>query len=279
MWLCVKITRILISQAGVPHLAGMNHESVLRRGEQAGAVWQVMASASAVSNLSRVHCGGRIQRLSMFSQNKCSHRFVIVQDKSNKTKDFSLDLTFVPACAISSNSTNSKEENMAKRKPKSEEIAADEAAAPTNEPVVESTGEPEAAETEPAGDGEKKQWLDKGPKGRHRIDLGDGRVLRLSRSERWQQMRIEFLAGREGVDPKPKAEDGDTQWLKDHGWRWRNEEKAWTKQLAKNTDENWAARGNSDQESHEQFVDLANRIRQRHGLEPVSGISSAERAA
>lgn len=169
---------------------------------------------------------------------------------------------------------------MPKRKPKADEIAAQEAAASSNEPVHAVPGQPEeAGADETAGDGEKKQWVDKGPQGRHRIDLGDGRVLRLSRSERWQQMRIEFLAGKEGVDPKPKAEDGDTQWLKDHGWRWRGEEKAWTRQLDRNTDENWAARGNSDQEAHEQFVELANRIRQRNGCEPVSGIKNTGRAA
>lgn len=169
---------------------------------------------------------------------------------------------------------------MAKRKTKADGIAAEETSAPTNELVLESSREPEAAQPDAtAGDGEKKQWVDKGPQGRHRIDLGDGRILRLSRSERWQQMRIEFLPGKEGVDPKPKAEDGDTQWLKDHGWRWRGEEKAWTRQLDRNTDENWAARGNSDLEAHEQFVELANRIRQRNGQEPVSGITCTGRAA
>jgi len=81
------------------------------------------------------------------------------------------------------------------------------------------------------------------------------------------------------VDPKPKSEDGDTQWLREHGWRWRSEEKAWTRQLDKNTDENWAARGNSDLEAHEQFVELANRIRQRNFVEPVSGITGEGRGA
>lgn len=169
---------------------------------------------------------------------------------------------------------------MAKRKAKVDESAENEATAPTNEAVSESSGQPEGTGPgDTAMEGEKK-WVDKGPVGRHRIDLGDGRILRLSRSDRWQQLRIEFIAAKEGVDPKPKTEDGDTQWLREHGWRWRGEEKAWTRQLDKNTEENWAARGNSDLEAHEQFVELANRIRARKGLEPVSGISSdAGRAA
>jgi hypothetical protein len=172
------------------------------------------------------------------------------------------------------------EASMAKRKARVDEIAAEGATAPTNDPAIESSGIPDGAAPETGtNEGEQKKWVDKGPRDRHRIDLGDGRALRLSRSERWQQMRIEFIATNEGVDPKPKSEDGDTQWLREHGWRWRGEEKAWTRQLDKNTDENWAARGNSDLEAHEQFVELANRIRQRNSMEPVSGIAGEGRGA
>jgi hypothetical protein len=88
---------------------------------------------------------------------------------------------------------------------------------------------------------------------------------------------MEFLPDRDDVDPRPSKED--TDFMKERGWRWRGEEKAWTKQLARNTEEKWAARGDSDLEAHKEFVELANLIRQRNGHEPVSGITSEGRGA
>ncbi len=94
----------------------------------------------------------------------------------------------------------------------------------------QSPAEPE----QPAGE-PKKQWASSlpDPFGRYSIDLGDGRRLQLSRSSKWNQMQLRFVATKEGVDPKPKKEDGDTQWLRERGWNWRGDAdtKAWTVQL------------------------------------------------
>jgi hypothetical protein len=168
---------------------------------------------------------------------------------------------------------------MAKRKAKEAELEVEPTGASAGTPVSESYAEMPPTETlteQSAEAGEpQKKWVD--PVGRHRINLGDGRHLTLSRSNRWQQMQIRFIPDRDDVDPRPSKEDTDL--MKEYGFRWRAEEKAWTKQLDKNTEENWAARGNSDLAAHEQFVELANRIRQRNGLEAVSGISSEGRGA
>lgn len=157
---------------------------------------------------------------------------------------------------------------------------------PTDDTQPADTAQPEAGLTPPAEElppappdvthdapapeeGERK-WASSLPEpfGRHSIDLGDGRTLKLSRSNRWQQMRIEFVSQKDGVDPRPSKED--TEFLKQHGWRWRAEEKAWTRQLDRNTDDNRFARANSDRAAEDQFVTLANAIRARNGLEPVS---------
>jgi uncharacterized protein YkwD len=123
---------------------------------------------------------------------------------------------------------------------------------------------------------QQKKWPD--PVSRHGIDLGDGRWMQLSRSNRWQQMQIRFIPQREDVDPRPSKQD--TAFLKEHSWRWRGDrnEKYWSRQLEKNTPENPDARANSDRDAELQFVELANRIRQRNGLEPVSYSPTHDRA-
>ncbi len=136
---------------------------------------------------------------------------------------------------------------------------------PTIDPTAAATPPQRQPGNEPLEEASSR-WQD--PRGRHTIDLGDGRKLRFLRSERFRQVRIEFLAP-EGVDPKPKREDGDTQWLREQGWTFRDQEKAWTRQLAKNTPEEPHARGNTDRLAQEQFVTLANRIRERNGKERI----------
>src|SRR5260221_2733033 len=77
---------------------------------------------------------------------------------------------------------------------------------------------------EAPGDSEadgKKKWENKGFRGRHFIDLGDGRTIHLTRNDSTQQIAIYFSA-KEGVDPKP-AED-DRQFLKENGFHWRADE-------------------------------------------------------
>ena len=73
------------------------------------------------------------------------------------------------------------------------------------------------------------------PHGRHMIDIGDGRKMRLFLNRQFNQNAIQFTAP-EGENPKPAPED--IEFLKDHGFSWRNGERVWTKQLARNTDEN-----------------------------------------
>jgi hypothetical protein len=114
------------------------------------------------------------------------------------------------------------------------------------------------------------------PFDRHGIALGDGRRLRLFRSDRFKQARIEFIT------PLGKAGEPDENyapWLREHGWTPRPEERAWTKQLAKNTDETRFARANSDLAYELEFIELANLIRKANGLEPVSQLDQPERAA
>jgi hypothetical protein len=127
----------------------------------------------------------------------------------------------------------------------------------------------------PEGDA-KQEWTSKLPEpfGRHGIDLGDGRRLKLLRSNRWQQSQIVFAAS-ENEDPKPDAKY--TRWLRDHGWQWRGQDKAWTKQFAKNTDQERYARSNSDLAAQIEFIELANLIRQDKGLTPVALLDEPER--
>jgi hypothetical protein len=138
---------------------------------------------------------------------------------------------------------------------------------PTTEPPSTDAGQaPVSPDTEASDHGDQqKKWAD--PFGRHSIDLGDGRLLKLSRSNRWQQMRIEFIPTREGVDLRPSPED--TEFLKRNGFRWRADEKAWTRQLDKNSAEAPYGRANSDKAAEEAFVALANIIRAGNGLEPT----------
>jgi hypothetical protein len=139
------------------------------------------------------------------------------------------------------------------------------AAAGTQPATDEGTQSPQ-----PDADEGARQWTSTLPEphGRHSIDLGDGRQLKFSLSRRWHQNMIQFLATKEGVDPRPTPED--TEYLKRNGWTWRQQEKAWTRQLAKSDDDNRFARAYSDRDAEDQFVTLANAIRARNGLEPTA---------
>ena len=142
--------------------------------------------------------------------------------------------------------------------------------------------------SEGSGDTDESQrtWVSKlpDPHSRHGINLGDGRTAHFGRSNQFQQVHI-FITAPEGVDPRPSKED--TQFLKDHGFRWRGGEQAWSKQLLSPDDkaeieaikaehgEHEAARerskrrGNADAEAQAVFVTLANTIRGRNGQEPI----------
>jgi len=133
-----------------------------------------------------------------------------------------------------------------------------------------------------------KKWKDRvdpGPRYRHGIPLGDDRQMRFSRWDKYQQVRIEFLPLKEGVDVRPSPDD--TKLMKDNGFQWRAQDKAWTKQLFTNDDKAKIAevereegeeaarklrgqiRSAADQAAQNTFVEVANRIRQRNGKESI----------
>ena len=80
-----------------------------------------------------------------------------------------------------------------------------------------------------------------------------GPKARLYRSQRFQQMAIEF-------DEKPV--DGIRQRLRDAGWTWRPTEAVWTKQLGERP-------GETHRQAQELFTSIANDIRHANGLEPA----------
>ncbi len=155
--------------------------------------------------------------------------------------------------------------------PPPDSAAPKEAAAPAAEPYAE-----------------RGAWQSKlsDPYGRHSISLGDGKLMRLFRHNRFQQNAIIFSAP-EGDDPKPPKEA--TALLLDRHWRWRPEiqEKPWTKQFLSPDDkaaieqiqaekgeqaaraERSRRRAAGDRLAEEDFVEVANLIRQKNGLEPV----------
>jgi hypothetical protein len=149
----------------------------------------------------------------------------------------------------------------------------------------------EAAQGEP---GEKKWTEAPDPFGRYNIDLGDGRRLRFFRSNRFQQVGISFYSNDESVDPKPSGEE--TEWLKSNGFdRYRPQAKGRTMQLVsqdqkEEIDEMEDKRGEqsakflrakfrmeTDLAAEQAFVEFANSIRVKNGLEPVES-SIGERA-
>lgn len=133
------------------------------------------------------------------------------------------------------------------------------------------------SETEASGE-ERKPFVSKlpDPHGRHQIDIGDGRKMRLYLNRRFFQNAIQFTAP-DGQNPKPDAEA--TTWLKDHGWTWRNQDFVWTKQLERNSEQAPYARAGSDKQAEDEFVELANCIRERKGLEPVQYAFAEDRGA
>ena len=169
---------------------------------------------------------------------------------------------------------------MAKRKqaadaatnaPEAIDAAADQGITDAQQPTETTEGQPEEQ------GGARKPFVGRlpDPHGRHMIDIGDGRKMRLFLNRKFNQNAIQFTAP-EGENSKPAPED--IGFLKDHGFQWRNDERVWTKQLARNTDENRYARGDSDKEAEDEFVELANRIRARKGMQPVEYSFSEQRA-
>lgn len=157
-------------------------------------------------------------------------------------------------------------------------------------PGQDSAASPPSADQADLRDAQpQRQWVNSTPDpfGRDSIDLGDGRRLQLNRSGRWQQMQIKIVATQDGVDPKPKKEDGDTQWLRERGWNWKgdSETKAWTVQLLTPEEKDLPApekarrRAAVDKQAGQDFIELAQRIRERNGLPPVTVFAAEGRGA
>jgi hypothetical protein len=93
-----------------------------------------------------------------------------------------------------------------------------------------------------------------------RISLGDGPdapQMRLYRNNRMQQMAIVF-------DEKPEPEQ--IAKLRENGFRWRNDDGAWTKQIDR--DAKWKTQVDAERI----FRDIGNAIRQEQGLGPVAAL-------
>lgn len=158
---------------------------------------------------------------------------------------------------------------------------------------VLTTVTPEVA-TAPEGEqnGQKKYADKVDPHGVHTIALIPGLKMRLLRSDKMQQSRIMFLA-EEGIDPRPPEED--KEFMKSRGFHWRSRDLAWERQFfnaeqkaeineALNENDELKVRQlrskyriESDRIGQDTFVELANRIRERNGLEPIDYSFGQER--
>jgi len=85
-------------------------------------------------------------------------------------------------------------------------------------------------------------------------DENDGPKMRLMRSNKYQQIQIQF-------DEKPSEEVRAR--LHAEGWKWRNVEKIWTKQL--DPEGRWRTHADAEK----LFVEIGNVIRAEKGLSQV----------
>jgi hypothetical protein len=101
------------------------------------------------------------------------------------------------------------------------------------------------------------------------IDIGNGRYAHFRRDRRSAQAQVTFAAPR-GVDPNPGRELTDQ--FKALGWTWRDNEpgKPWTYQLDQSSPEDPAARGDSRDVLHEQFLLIIQEYREKHGMPPLT---------
>jgi hypothetical protein len=105
------------------------------------------------------------------------------------------------------------------------------------------------------------------------IDIGNGRYARFRRDRRFAQVQVAFTAP-EGVDPNPGRVLTDQ--FKELGWTWRSNDpgKPWIYQLEKSSPDDPAARGDSRDALHEQFLLIIQEYREKHGMPPISGWQS-----
>jgi hypothetical protein len=88
-------------------------------------------------------------------------------------------------------------------------------------------------------------------------DERDGPKMRLYRNQRFQQVAIQ-------LDEKPDARY--TALLRDAGFRWRGDDKVWTKQIDRD------ARWRTQAEAEKLFREIGNGIRGDRGLDPVAAV-------
>jgi len=85
-------------------------------------------------------------------------------------------------------------------------------------------------------------------------DANDGPMMRLLRSNQFQQMQMQF-------DEKP--DEKYRQMLTQQGWKWRGEEKVWSKQLDK--DNRWRVHADAEK----LFNEIGSAIRADKGLSAI----------
>lgn len=92
-------------------------------------------------------------------------------------------------------------------------------------------------------------------------DKNDGPRIHLGRSQRHGEMLIKF-------DQKPEGEMADVIFtaLKDKGFHWNRDAKAWTMKI--DPHQKWQ----SHQSAEKLFRDVANTLREQNGLQPVSAV-------
>ena len=91
-------------------------------------------------------------------------------------------------------------------------------------------------------------------------DEKDGPTMHLARNHRYQRMEMRF-------DENPGEEVRAA--LKDQGWSWKGQEKAWTLPLDRE------ARYVEHMAAEKLFRDIGNTIREQNGLSPVGQLAVA----
>jgi hypothetical protein len=145
---------------------------------------------------------------------------------------------------------------MAKRPRRNDEITATDPA--LQEGATNSEGPRTAGDSSEPQKPEGKTWpAAPEPYGIRAVALSadnDGPVMRLLRSNKYQQMQIQF-------DDKP--DEAVRARLNADGWKWRTVEKVWTKQLDPE------ARWRTQADAEAVFKELADAIRAERGLAPT----------
>ena len=129
-------------------------------------------------------------------------------------------------------------------------------------PATQETANTPAAPSEGDADAAPARTWQPDPVTLMTVSLGDERdspKMRLYRSNRLNQMAL-------GFDVRPEAQYRER--LREDGWRWREDEGVWTKQLDRER------RARSQLEAERLFAEIGDAIRGDLGLEPRRGVGS-----